>query len=271
MHMQGNLQAYLRDRDPDQPTPGITPLNTAKVHSFAIQLTRAMAYLERKFVTHGALCCRHILVASERRILLSGFVQPIRAADGRVAEDGGSAQAMRWQAPELREPGTQASSKADVWSFGVTVWEMFSFGATPHGELDSLAVDDALRRGQRLVRPKHCTRAVYEVLLTCMRVAALDRPLFSSLEDDIDKARDSEFDAVQATLVRAAQADPTHEYEYESDARPARLAEHAYEYEAEGAVRETRVDQHTYEYQTPKSSGKAIDLNAMFGTGATSA
>ena len=151
---------------------------------------------------------------------------------------------------------------------------MFSFGATPYGELDSLAVADAMRRGQRLARPKHCTRAVYDVLVTCMRVAVLDRPLFGTLEDAIATARDSEFDAVQATLLQASQ--PSHDYEYEADSRSSRPTQHEYEYEAD-AVRETNVDRHEYEYEAEapkaqaKPAAKVVDLNALFGTGATSA
>jgi tyrosine-protein kinase len=41
---------------------------------------------------------------------------------------------LKWYAPESYNYGT-FSHKSDVWSFGVTIWEMYSFGEVPYGEL----------------------------------------------------------------------------------------------------------------------------------------
>lgn len=40
---------------------------------------------------------------------------------------------MKWYAPESYSYGN-FSHKSDVWSFGVTIWEMYSFGEVPYGE-----------------------------------------------------------------------------------------------------------------------------------------
>ena len=41
---------------------------------------------------------------------------------------------LKWYAPESYNYG-QFSHKSDVWSFGVTIWEMYSFGDVPYGEM----------------------------------------------------------------------------------------------------------------------------------------
>lgn len=40
---------------------------------------------------------------------------------------------LKWYAPESYNYG-QFSHKSDVWSFGVTIWEMYSFGKSPYGD-----------------------------------------------------------------------------------------------------------------------------------------
>ena len=40
---------------------------------------------------------------------------------------------VRWQAPEVAKKGL-ATLKSDVWSFGVTMWEILTLAGTPYPE-----------------------------------------------------------------------------------------------------------------------------------------
>lgn len=53
------------------------------------------------------------------------------------------------------------NTRTDVWSYGVTVWELFSLAATPYPgvELDETFIDRLLA-GYRMDKPKHAPQDV---------------------------------------------------------------------------------------------------------------
>ena len=55
--------------------------------------------------------------------------------------DSAESLPMRWLAPESLNNGIFTSS-SDVWSFAVTLWEMFTFGEVPWGDFDNEQVID---------------------------------------------------------------------------------------------------------------------------------
>jgi tyrosine-protein kinase len=54
------------------------------------------------------------------------------------------------------------SSASDVWSFGVTLWEMFTLGSNPYlGQVYGYEFIRALTSGFRLPLPEFATYAMY--------------------------------------------------------------------------------------------------------------
>jgi epidermal growth factor receptor len=74
--------------------------------------------------------------------------------------------AVKWLALEclLERRFTHAS---DVWAFGVTVWEILTFGQSPYTGVPLTQIKDYLKNGQRLTQPDNCTQELYQIMLQC--------------------------------------------------------------------------------------------------------
>lgn len=97
--------------------------------------------------------------------------------------------------------------KSDVWSFGVLMWEMFSFGRTPYAKLNhkvrgahgggtdargprrsaacAQEVSGELEKGLRLERPMDCPENVYGLMADCWAYKPLARPSFEQLQQQL--------------------------------------------------------------------------------------
>jgi serine/threonine protein kinase len=77
------------------------------------------------------------------------------------------------------------SEASDVWSYGVTLWEIFSFGLAPRlGEINELP--RLIHQGHRLTMPKNCPKPVYELMLyKCWQYYPNDRWTFKTILDEL--------------------------------------------------------------------------------------
>eukprot|EP00960_Hanusia_phi_P019262 568616-Hanusia_phi.AAC.1 len=77
----------------------------------------------------------------------------------------------------------QYTDKSDVWAFGVTMWEMWTYGQVPYGAItDDEMVGQRVGQGLRLTAPSVCPAGVYEVMQACWRERKNERPSFSELK-----------------------------------------------------------------------------------------
>ena len=102
-----------------------------------------------------------------------------------------------WCAPESLKH-KQFSSKSDVWMFGVTLWEMYTFGQEPWIGLNGAEILRKIdHEGERLSQPASCSDALYDLLKQCWQALPSDRPSFDALSSLLFDSRPREFIATE--------------------------------------------------------------------------
>jgi len=172
----GSLKTLLIEAD--------TPFSIETLRDFIISVCKGMVYLSSKKVLHLDLACRNLLVnqvMGKYEIKVTDFGMS-RISDYSYGMNG-KAIPIRTSAPEVLTGG-QATSRSDVWSFGVVMWEILSGGLMPYMEIsDNQEVTQKVLSGLRLSKPSNCSDQVYEIMLKCWDKKTPNRPPFAELLD----------------------------------------------------------------------------------------
>lgn len=142
---------------------------------------KGMDYLESQHFVHRDLAARNILLASQTQAKISdfGLSRALYTSNYYQASQGGK-WPIKWYAPESFNYGT-FSHASDVWSFGVTLWEMYSYGEAPYGDRKGVDVIKIIELGERLKKPKQCPDNVFQIMENCWNYNPKDRPTFNYL------------------------------------------------------------------------------------------
>ena len=98
---------------------------------WCVQVARGMAHLERLKIFHRDLATRNVLLDENKRAKVADFGMALSDTQPHTNCDY---LPVRWTAPEAVFD-KQFSSASDVWSFGITLWEIFTFGEKPYKSL----------------------------------------------------------------------------------------------------------------------------------------
>lgn len=145
-----------------------------------------MRYLEQKKIVHRDLAARNILVSDNRLVKIADFgLAQFIDGTGYYQATNNRALPLKWYAPETITH-QRFSHKSDVWSFGVTLYEMFTFGESPNlvqnRELSGEEMLSLLEEGTRLPCPRFCPPNIYEQLMfICWDLEKKRRPSFDDL------------------------------------------------------------------------------------------
>lgn len=178
----GSLLDYLRKQCEQMP---ITTL-----WNYALQVSTGMAYLENKRYIHRDLACRNVFLASVDKIKIGdfGLMRAIPQEDDCYVMTEHKKVPFPWCAPESLKT-RQFSHASDTWMFGVTLWEMFTFGQEPWIGLNGTQILRKIdREGERLHQPDSCPPEIYQLMLQCWAKVPADRPTFSALREYLSQS-----------------------------------------------------------------------------------
>ena len=172
-HMaNGNLQEYLSTR-------GSKPLEEQEIIKMAAQVASGMIQLELSKCIHRDLAARSILVGENNICKISNFHY---AQDDSHGYDLTVIPAVKWTAPEVLS-ATAYSTKSDVWSFGVVLFEMITHGQAPYADMtDEQVTDKVVNENYRIPFPKSCPERLYSMMLHCWKTDPISRPTFETLQ-----------------------------------------------------------------------------------------
>uniref|UniRef100_A0A8D2PVN7 Ephrin type-B receptor 3 n=1 Tax=Zosterops lateralis melanops TaxID=1220523 RepID=A0A8D2PVN7_ZOSLA len=153
-------------------------------------IAAGMKYLSEMNYVHRDLAARNILVNSNLVCKVSDFglsrFLEDDPADPTYTSSLGGKIPIRWTAPEAIAY-RKFTSASDVWSYGIVMWEVMSYGERPYWDMSNQDVINAVEQDYRLPPPMDCPTALHQLMLDCWVRDRNLRPKFAQIVNTLDK------------------------------------------------------------------------------------
>ncbi|XP_045462151.1 discoidin domain-containing receptor 2-like isoform X3 [Harmonia axyridis] len=187
----GDLCQFLQDHVAEtakSPTSTARTLSLSCLIYMATQIAAGMKYLESQRFVHKDLAARNCLVGKRYEVKISDLGSYRQVYSSDYCQIAGSLLPLRWMAWESVISG-HFSSKSDVWSFGITLWEILTFAREqPFEELSNDEVMENVTRYYEdedkpilLSVPVNCPKDIYDLMCECWQRNDVDRPKFREI------------------------------------------------------------------------------------------
>uniref|UniRef100_A0ABM5FSK7 Tyrosine-protein kinase receptor n=1 Tax=Pogona vitticeps TaxID=103695 RepID=A0ABM5FSK7_9SAUR len=167
----GDLNKFLRAHGPDAVLMAegnlLTELTQSQMLHIAQQIAAGMVYLASQHFVHRDLATRNCLVGENLLVKIGDFGMSRDVYSTDYYRVGGHTMLpIRWMPPESIMY-RKFTTESDVWSLGVVLWEIFTYGKQPWYQLSNNEVIECITQGRVLQRPRTCPKEVYDLMLGC--------------------------------------------------------------------------------------------------------
>ncbi|XP_038066663.1 angiopoietin-1 receptor-like [Patiria miniata] len=185
----GNLRDYLRSTRPKQQgadgsQDDVSPLTSSNLLKFSLDVAKGMEHLSNTGIIHRDLAARNILLSEDLTAKVSDF--GLSRGEDIYVQKSSTRIPVRWLAIESLTRRVY-KSKSDVWSFGILLWEIVTYGSTPYPGIESKSLAQRLLDGYRMPKPDNCADEIYDVMLKCWQEQPSNRPSFRKLVEILEE------------------------------------------------------------------------------------
>ncbi|XP_070547504.1 fibroblast growth factor receptor-like [Ptychodera flava] len=170
----GNLKSYLKKLDREA-------TEMRELLLFSLDCAKGMCFLAEMQCVHRQLSARVVMVDGQKTCKISelGFSTAVMDQETYERMNKGTLP-IRWMALESIDECLYTSA-TDVWSYGILLWEIFSFGINPYRGMNLKDVVSNVQQGYRLPMPNKCPEDVYSIMQKCWQEDPSCRPTFYDL------------------------------------------------------------------------------------------
>ncbi|XP_029142196.1 serine/threonine-protein kinase LMTK3-like, partial [Protobothrops mucrosquamatus] len=189
----GDLKRYLRAQcKADGMTPDLLTRDLSTLQRMAYEITLGVLHLHKNNYIHSDLALRNCLLTSDLTVRVGDY----GLSHNNYKEDYYITPnrlwiPLRWVAPELFDEMhgnvivIDQTKESNVWSMGVTIWELFEFGSQPYRHLSDEEVLTFVIKEQQMKLAKPRLKLPYsdywyEVMQSCW-LPAFHRPTMEEL------------------------------------------------------------------------------------------
>ncbi|XP_067097231.1 tyrosine-protein kinase Blk isoform X2 [Osmerus mordax] len=159
-------------------------LKMTKLIDMSAQIAEGMAYIEKKNYIHRDLRSANILVNETLHCKIADFGLARIIETEYIAQEGAKFP-IKWTAPEAINFGT-FTIKSDIWSFGILLTEIVTYGRIPYPGMTNPEVIRNLDKQYRMPCPDSCPAELYDLMMICWKEKPENRPTFEHLQNTLN-------------------------------------------------------------------------------------
>ncbi|KAL1491180.1 hypothetical protein ABEB36_011819 [Hypothenemus hampei] len=163
---------------------GSEDVSPKRLTAMALDIARGLSYLASMRYVHRDLACRNCLVNAQRVVKIGDFGMSRPMNDYQYTLTRKGMLPVRWMAPESLNSGVFTTA-SDVWSYGVVLYEICTFGCYPWFGKQNTEVVELVKAGACLDVPKGAKPQLEGLMKSCWARDPTNRPPASSIVEYI--------------------------------------------------------------------------------------